>query len=168
MTAPRISCKRTLKGHNGKIYSVHWAKTCNNLVSAAQDGVLIVWDGISTNKVNAIPLSCAWVMTCCISADSGFVASGGLDNICSVFDLNSGDTDNGKPVVELEGHNGHLSACRFVGGNQKILTSSGDKTCKLFDIESGKVIHTFSDHTGDVLWFVIFHVFLFSFFKNYV
>lgn len=160
MIAPRVSCKRTLKGHMGKIYSVHWAQTCNHLVSAAQDGVLIVWDGISTNKVNAIPLACAWVMTCCISTDGSLVASGGLDNICSVFDLSKPDTDNGKPVAELEGHGGHLSACRFVG-NQQILSSSGDKTCKLFDIQTGKVVNTFNDHNGDVLWYVLIFFFFF-------
>ena len=34
-----------------KIYAMHWASDSRNLVSASQDGKLIVWDSYSTNKV---------------------------------------------------------------------------------------------------------------------
>lgn len=32
-----------------------------HLVSASQDGKLIVWDGFTTNKVHAVPLRSSWV-----------------------------------------------------------------------------------------------------------
>lgn len=150
MIAPPISCRRTLKGHMGKIYSMHWAEQENLMVSAAQDGVLIVWDGISTNKVHAVPLACAWVMTCCFAPTGKYIASGGLDNACSIFNLSNPETDNGTPCTELIGHNGHLSSCRFLN-NEQIITSSGDKTCVLWDTQSGKEITKFVEHTGDVL-----------------
>ena len=35
-----------------KIYAMHWASDSRNLVSASQDGKLIVWDSYSTNKVS--------------------------------------------------------------------------------------------------------------------
>ena len=38
-------------GHLAKIYAMHWASDSRNLVSASQDGKLIVWDSYSTNKV---------------------------------------------------------------------------------------------------------------------
>jgi len=57
---------------------------CRNLVSASQDGKLIVWDGYTTNKVHAIPLRSSWVMTCAYAPSGNYVACGGLDNICSV------------------------------------------------------------------------------------
>lgn len=37
------------------------------LVSASQDGKLIVWDAVSTNKRMLIPLRSAWVMTVAFS-----------------------------------------------------------------------------------------------------
>jgi guanine nucleotide-binding protein G(I)/G(S)/G(T) subunit beta-1 len=58
---------------------------CRNLVSASQDGKLIVWDSYSTNKVHAIPLRSSWVMTCAYAPSGSFVACGGLDNICSIY-----------------------------------------------------------------------------------
>jgi len=67
---PRISMKvrRTLKGHLAKIYALHWAADKRHLVSASQDGKLIVWDAHSTNKIHAIPLRSSWVMTCAVSS----------------------------------------------------------------------------------------------------
>ena len=41
-----------LSGHLAKIYAMHWASDSRNLVSASQDGKLIVWDSYSTNKVS--------------------------------------------------------------------------------------------------------------------
>lgn len=43
--------RRTLRGHLAKIYAMHWSTDSRNLVSASQDGKLIVWDTYSTNKV---------------------------------------------------------------------------------------------------------------------
>ena len=65
---PRIAMKvrRTLKGHLAKIYALHWAADKRHLVSASQDGKLIVWDAYSTNKTHAIPLRSSWVMTCAV------------------------------------------------------------------------------------------------------
>jgi len=146
LQAPSLQAKRTLKGHQGKIYSMHWAEEGYSLVSAAQDGVLIVWDGLTTNKIHGIPLRCTWVMTCAFAPSGNIVACGGLDNICSIYNLS--DVQN--PARELTGHNGHLSSCRFLN-NARILTSSGDQTCVLWDIETGKPLNKFTDHDGDVL-----------------
>jgi hypothetical protein len=88
----QIKNKRVLKGHFAKIYAMHWAESqsCNKqLVSASQDGKLIVWNAFTTNKVHAIPLRSSWVMTCAFAQGGGSVACGGLDNICSIYNLNS-------------------------------------------------------------------------------
>jgi len=42
---------------------------------------------------------------------------------------------------ELPGHTGYLSCCRFLDDNQ-IVTSSGDMTCALWDIETGQQVNT--------------------------
>ena len=54
---PRIVMKvrRTLKGHLAKIYAMHWASDKRHLVSASQDGKLIVWDAYTTNKSTPFP-----------------------------------------------------------------------------------------------------------------
>lgn len=143
-----LKTRRTLRGHLSKIYALQWSEEKTRLVSASQDGKLLVWDALTTNKTHAIPLRCSWVMTCAYSPSGNFVACGGLDNICSVYDLTKESV--AKPTKELSNHTGYLSCCRFLNDRQ-ILTSSGDGTCILWDIETSVKVTEFSDHDGDVM-----------------
>lgn len=93
-------------------------------------------------------------MTCAYSPSGGFVACGGLDNICSVYNLRSRDVPI-RVCRELNSHTGYLSCCRFLNDRQ-IVTSSGDMTCILWDIEAGTKLSEFSDHNGDVMRWVVF------------
>lgn len=147
----QMRTRRTLRGHLSKIYAMHWGaeSSSRNLVSASQDGKLIVWDSYSTNKVHAIPLRSSWVMTCAYAPSGSFVACGGLDNICSIYSLKTRE-GNVRVSRELPGHTGYLSCCRFLDDNQ-IVTSSGDMTCALWDIETGQQTTTYTGHTGDVM-----------------
>lgn len=83
----QMRTRRTLRGHLAKIYAMHWGSDSRYLVSASQDGKLIVWDAYTTNKVHAIPLRSSWVMTCAYAPSGSYVACGGLDNICSIYSL---------------------------------------------------------------------------------
>eukprot|EP00933_Yihiella_yeosuensis_P082988 TRINITY_DN97043_c0_g1_i1.p1 TRINITY_DN97043_c0_g1~~TRINITY_DN97043_c0_g1_i1.p1 ORF type:complete len:354 (+),score=19.22 TRINITY_DN97043_c0_g1_i1:22-1083(+) len=156
---PRMECKiqlrRTLRGHFGKIYAMQWSPASSqNLVSASQDGKLIIWNAYSANKLYAIPLRSSWVMTCAYSQSGSLVACGGLDNLCSVYRLKDATMNNGdmrmNASAELQNHEGYLSCCRFVNDNE-ILTSSGDSTCILWDINKRTAVQCFQGHYGDVM-----------------
>jgi len=149
-----LKMRKNLKGHFAKVYAVQW---CLNeqeqyrklIVSASQDAKLIVWDAVSTNKKEVVPLQSSWVMTCGFSPTGTHVACGGLDNICSIYPL----TGPAKCKVgrELAGHTGYLSCCRFFADGNSILTSSGDMTSMVWDVETGQDKMTFSGHDGDVM-----------------
>jgi guanine nucleotide-binding protein G(I)/G(S)/G(T) subunit beta-1 len=146
--------RRTLKGLLAKIYAMHWSSNQVHLVSASQDGKLLVWDALTTNKTHAVPLRSSWVMTCAYEQSSGnsgtqFVACGGLDNTCSIYNLNSKELPI-RAVRELNAHTGYLSSCRFLNDKQ-ILTGSGDMTCILWDIDANTKIREFTEHDGDVM-----------------
>uniref|UniRef100_A0A7S1CC86 Guanine nucleotide-binding protein subunit beta n=1 Tax=Bicosoecida sp. CB-2014 TaxID=1486930 RepID=A0A7S1CC86_9STRA len=146
---PTPKCRRQLQGHYGKVYAMHWAGDSQQLVSASQDGKLIVWNGMTTNKVQAIPLRSSWVMTCAFETqDNRFVACGGLDNLCSIYAL--GQPAAMRATKELAAHDGYLSCCRFVDG-RSIITSSGDSTCICWDVEKGEAKVHFNDHGGDAM-----------------
>ncbi len=141
--------RRILKGHFGKVYAMHWGGDSTQLVSASQDGKLIVWNAYSTNKVQAIPLRSSWVMTCAFEQSKGrMVACGGLDNLCSLYQL--GQTQVMRASKELAAHDGYLSCCRFMN-EANIMTASGDSTCILWDIERSEAKEHFNDHGGDVM-----------------
>jgi len=145
-------------GHFGKIYALHWGSDSKNIVTASQDGKLIIWNAQTINKQLAITLNSAWVMTCGFSPSYNLVASGGLDNTVTVYNTGSQETENNirqfksKTVkCELEKHDGYLSCARFLNDNE-ILSSSGDGTCILWDIENKTPKSSYTDHTGDVMF----------------
>jgi guanine nucleotide-binding protein G(I)/G(S)/G(T) subunit beta-1 len=150
---PKLSARKTLKGHFHKIYAIHWsASKPNEMISAGQDGKLILWDTLTGLKKQVVPLRSAWVMTCAIEPTRGnLVACGGLDNLCSIYKVNEEDA----PFVvrvhrELAAHDGYMSCCRFID-ERNIVTSSGDRTCMLWDVERAQCLSTFADHEGDVM-----------------
>lgn len=143
--------RRSLRGHFGKIYALDWAKDEHTLLSASNDGKLIIWNAYTEAKKQAISLKSAWVMSCAFDKDAGrLVACGGLDNICSIYEVNAapGAVSVGIPT-ELVGHDGYLSSCKFLGG--KVLTSSGDSSCVLWDLAKQTKLQTFADHSADVM-----------------
>jgi len=151
-----LKCRKVLKGHFAKIYALHWAPTTEgerrrHLVSASQDGKLIVWNGLTANKVHAIPLRSSWVMTCAFSPSGGRIACGGLDNTCSIYNVAATSKDQPIKVQrELAGHTGYLSCCRFLD-ETTVVTASGDMTCMRWDVETGQQQQQYVDHQGDVM-----------------
>lgn len=149
-----IRVRRQLRGHYGKIYALQWAEKKNNyMVSASQDGKLIIWNAFTNAKLHAIPLRSSWVMTCAFTPSGNYVASGGLDNLISVFKIPGLDDPESletKTSCELAKHEGYLSCCRFID-DKTLFSSSGDSTCIMWDMEKQLPQHTFTGHKQDVM-----------------
>jgi guanine nucleotide-binding protein G(I)/G(S)/G(T) subunit beta-1 len=91
----QLRSRRTLQGHFGKIYATHWSGDNIHLVSASQDGKLMIWNGVTTNKVQSIPLTSSWVITCAFEQTTNrLVACGGMDNICSIYQVDQQPSSN--------------------------------------------------------------------------
>ena len=146
---PQVKCRRTLKGHFGKITAIHWGPDSTKIISASQDGNLLLWNAVTSNKLQAIPLKSSYVMSVGMEQSSGnMVACGGLDNLCTVYKLNS---PSAGMAIEMASHDGFISCCRFLS-KEHILTSSGDSTCIRWDIASGRVLDTFAEHQADAMF----------------
>lgn len=70
------------------------------------------------------------IVTCQVTyhelSDRSLAACGGMDNMCTIYDLNNRDaTGAAKIVRELLGYEGFLSSCRFLD-DKTIITGSGD------------------------------------------
>lgn len=147
----RLSTKKLLKGHINKVNSVHYSGDNRHCVTGSLDGKLIIWDTWTGNKVQVIPLRSAWVMSVAFSPSGNLVACGGMDNMCTVYDINNRDpTGSAKIVRELLGYEGFLSSCRFFDDNH-LITGSGDMKICRWDLESGKKTAEFQGHNGDVV-----------------
>lgn len=67
-------------------------------------------NGFLSLQVHAIPLRSSWVMTCAYAPSGNFVACGGLDNMCSIYNLKTRE-GNVKVSRELSAHTGVSAAC---------------------------------------------------------
>ena len=145
-----IKFRRSLKGHTSKVNALQWAPEKPVLVTAGLDGRLLVWDALTSNKLNVVYPGNGWMMTCAYMTSSvgDFVACGGLDNICSIFKLDSEVVEGS--ARDLRYHTGFVSCCRFLNERQ-MLTTSGDGTCILWDLNTATKISQFSGHTDDVM-----------------
>lgn len=147
-----MKTRRILKGHGNKVLCMDWCKDKRRIVSSSQDGKVIVWDAFTTNKEHGVTMPCTWVMACAYAPSGCAIACGGLDNKCSVYPLSLDKNENlnaKKKSVAM--HTNYLSGCTFTNSDMQILTSSGDGTCALWDVESGQLLQSFHGHTADVL-----------------
>ncbi|XP_063713690.1 guanine nucleotide-binding protein subunit beta-like [Symsagittifera roscoffensis] len=140
-----------IKGsHLVKVLSCGWAKDSKHLVSAGRDGKLMVWDTYSDHRVHSIPLKSNWIMSCCFSQKSArFVASGGMDNVCTVYALHA-RKDNVYTSQEFSEHTAFVSCCRFIDDTD-VITASGDRTVMLWDVSTGKRKSEFTGHSDDIM-----------------
>ncbi|KAK9728648.1 WD domain, G-beta repeat [Popillia japonica] len=148
---PKLSSRKVMKGHINKVNAVHYSGDNRHCVTGSLDGKLIIWDTYTGNKIQIIPLRSAWVMSVAYSASGSFVACGGMDNMCTVYDVNNRDANGvAKMVRELAGYDGFLSCCRFLD-DKTVLTGSGDMKICMWDLESGRKTTDFNAHNGDVV-----------------
>lgn len=142
------------------------------LVSAAQDGFVLIWDAYTTGKLDAFQLANPWVLTCDLSPSGSRIASGGLDNAITIYPRLDERNDNedqthqqqqrhGKvskhksevkprtPLCILKGHNGFISYVEFID-DQKLICNAGDMSFVAWDIVSSRKLREYRDHLGDV------------------
>ena len=53
-------------------------------------------------------------------------------------------------VRELIGHTGFVNACAVTPDSRRIISASDDRTLKVWDLDSGRLLDTFEGHTGRV------------------
>jgi guanine nucleotide-binding protein G(I)/G(S)/G(T) subunit beta-1 len=152
-----------------QIYGLDITANGAELLSAGQDGNLILWNAFTGKMRKMVVLESQWALTCAISSTGAFAAAGGMSNYVSVFDLKSDEGSATEGVIEettdcqMTGHDSAVFHTAFVpsatvgadnGG--KLLSSSGDGTLKLWDTEAKKDLQTFAGHQADVSSFEFF------------
>lgn len=148
----RINLNPTLvlRGHNNKVSDFRWSSDSRSILSASQDGFMLLWDTATGLKKNAIPLDSQWVLTCAMSPSGNLVASAGLNNNCTIYRVPRDSKVQQNVVSIFKGHTGYISDIAFTD-NAHVVTASGDMTCAYWDITKAKRVREYADHLGDVL-----------------
>ena len=91
-----------------------------------------------------------------VTVSGKYIISGSLDNTIKIWDLSTS-----KLVTTLEGHNGYVMSVAVSGiintakfpdniGKQYIISGSEDKTIKIWDFSTFKLIKSLESHTNSV------------------
>jgi WD40 repeat protein len=144
---------RTFNHHSGDVTCVQWSGDDQMFVSAGKDGQVAVWNAFQKKKIQSMTVDMKMLMTCAFEKRKNqLVATGGADKVCSVFTV--GQAGISHPIAELTGHDGYISQCQFIS-DTSLVTSSGDSTACLWDIQAGRATVKFSDHAADCLAIVL-------------
>ncbi len=84
------------------------------------------------------------------SSDGGLLAAVSGDNLIRVW-----DTESGRELQTLTGHEGAIDCLAFVPGSRRILSGGHDRTVRLWDIDQGRLIQTFWGHQNQVRWITV-------------
>ena len=135
-----------MDGHLDKIYAMAWCPDSQHIVTAAQDGKLLVYDAYSGCKTHRVELENRWVMACAYSPQpgpslpvtvccsshrtTGVVASGGLDNAVSIYVLND-DEGLGTLKKQMTGHDGYVGGIQFIDNSKLVRCDFSLHSCML-------------------------------------
>ncbi|XP_015685646.1 guanine nucleotide-binding protein G(I)/G(S)/G(T) subunit beta-1-like [Protobothrops mucrosquamatus] len=128
----QMRTRRTLRGHLAKIYAMHWGSDSRLLVSASQDGKLIIWDSYTTNKF--FPSGHAF-------------ATGSDDATCRLFDLRADQE------LMLYSHDNiicGITSVAFSKSGRLFLAGYDDFNCNVWDTLKGERAGVLAGHDNRV------------------
>lgn len=160
-----LNTSNILLPSSGRTYSISFGgfgssknpEASNMLLSVSDEGELTIWNLLKSRaafKAN-IYSEDPWLMTCSFEHTEGStIATGGMEGKIHLFKLIKKSSDltiSEHPIISIHAHDNYISKCEFLT-NISLLTTSGDKTCKLWPIEPRpEPIQIFEGHTQDVL-----------------
>ncbi|HEV2969931.1 MAG TPA: protein kinase [Pirellulales bacterium] len=140
------------KNAQAPVESVAFSHDGNRFVSGSWDGMARIWDVKTGQVLVEIPYGSLYVHSVDLSSDGKYVALGGnnkKDGYVQIFNAETGALVRklaGNPGDPASGHQDDVLSVAFSRNGRRLLTSSYDKTARLWDVESGHVLHTYRGH----------------------
>jgi WD40 repeat protein len=128
------------KGHLSWIWSVIFSPDFKSIITGGFDATIRVWD-VSTGDCLKVLQNNSDIFALALSPDGRFLISCGQEE-ATLWDINTGSR-----VRRLIGHDkGRIWAAAFSPTERIVVTGSTDKTLKVWDLDQGSCLRTFSGH----------------------
>jgi len=134
---------------NGPVdaWTVLFSPDSQYVVSGSHAGKINLYNAESGQKEeHELDTKGKFTLSLAYSADGRYLASGAIDGIIAVFDM-----ETRKLVKQLEGHAMPIRSLDFSPDSQRLLTGSDDGSIKMYDVSHSTLICTMSGHTSWVL-----------------
>ena len=145
LTPPGGSLLRTLHGHNHWVNAVAITPDGKQLVSAADDQTLKVWDLRTGQELHTLRGHGNAVHAVAITPDGEQTVSASTDQTLKVWDLRTG-----QEVQTLRGHNDWVNAVAITHDGLQAISASVDQTLKVWDLRTGQHLRTLRGHNHRV------------------
>ena len=144
---------KTFEGHSYGVYSVAFSPDGQYLVSGSRDKTLKLWDVQSGVLIKTFEGHSTVVTSVDFSSDGQQLVSGSYDKTLRLWGVRSG-----KLIKTFEGHSNGVDSVAFSPDGQYLVSGSttvpgtdhdyDEKTLKLWDVQSGKLIKNFGGRRG--------------------
>jgi eukaryotic-like serine/threonine-protein kinase len=136
-----------LKGHAAEIKAVRYSPHGRFIASAAADGKVCIWDAVALSSIKCLTIASQPVNFIEFSPDGKYLAAAGDSPKVLVVDLAG---KSGIEPHELEGHTDRISFIAFSPDGTRLATGSRDKTARVWDPATGKLLLTLTGPTSSV------------------
>ncbi|PGH29834.1 F-box and WD-40 domain-containing protein MET30 [[Emmonsia] crescens] len=131
---------RTLRGHQSGIRCLQFDDT--KLISGSLDWTIKVWNWRTGECISTYAGHQSGVI--CLHFDSTILASGSMDNTVKIWNFED------KSTRVLRGHKDWVNSVKVDTASRTVFTASDDLTVRLWDLDTGNVIHSYVGHVGQV------------------
>lgn len=136
------------KGHNDAVYDLDFSTDSRNLLSASADQTIKVWSMADGKRLDTLgqPLKAQTATE--FSPDNKIIAGGGADNRIRVWEFVSRESTEVNPLRNsCFAHEGPIVQLKFTPDGNHLVSSSEDKTIKVWDTNSFQQVATFHDQS---------------------
>lgn len=155
---------KILNGHKRTVWSVKFSPDGTKIVSASYDATIKTWNVADGKLLRTITGHTEAIVDVAISHDGRMIASTSDDKTIRLWRMHDGSLIRSMKVAE------HIQAAAFSPDDKRLLTAGRDKpmigeflqeifgdsefnkgiSMRLWDVQSGKLLQTFSEHANDV------------------
>jgi WD40 repeat protein len=134
----------TLTGHTNWVSYSQFFPDGKRLITASLDGTIKLFDANTGVQIGEYSGFEEGVNLLKFSPDAEKII------VCAGNTVQLRNAINGDVSFNLVGHNGWIAAAQFSPNGNKIVTSSSDRTAKIWDSVNGKLLNSLNGHTGVV------------------
>jgi WD40 repeat protein len=116
----------------------------NFLVFGCEDGGVYIWDFNTEEFINQFSTSSGVVLSVRVTDDNQILACSIKDKIVNVWNLNNSES------IQIQSQSYNISLIDINFNGQYIATGSGEKTIKIWDIDTGLYLQSLSGHLSEI------------------
>lgn len=139
------SLPTTLEGASGWIYALDFSPDGKWIAGSGINGIIRIWNAEEGGKPVFTGQSGSSIWSLKFSPDGKTLASGNGEGLIQIWDFVSGKD---VPVSIFQGHSDAIFSIVFSKDGERLLTASKDKYAKIWRMDDGACLKTFSGSSG--------------------